>query len=132
MINIVVVDDEADTHLLYKLKLKKVFPNPDDIHLISFMNAQDCIQYLQDQNPVDVILSDINMPDIDGFALLSETKKLSPNLPFYIVSAYESAEFRSKAEQLGAQRFLSKPLDFHRLSAYLRKDLKMEQKNPGF
>lgn len=125
MINIAIVDDEADTHLLYKLKFKKLFSNIDDIELVSFLNAADCLKYLSQSNPpkVDLILSDINMPGIDGFEFLQKVHSINAKIPVYMVSAYESSEFRIKANQLGASQFLSKPVDFHLLSSLVRRDL---------
>ncbi|HWU44884.1 MAG TPA: response regulator [Bdellovibrio sp.] len=127
MIHIVIVDDEADTHLLYKLKFKKFFASLGELKLVSFLSARDCLTYLQQKDTphIDLILSDINMPDMDGFALLQEVHKLNKNLPFYVVSAYESSEFRTKADALGAKRFLSKPVDFNALNDALRTDLNL-------
>ena len=127
MIHLVIVDDEADTHLLYKLKFKKFFASQGDLKLVSFLSAVDCLNYLRrpDTPPVDLILSDINMPDMDGFELLQEVRQFNPNVLFYMVSAYESSEFRNRAEQLGAQRFLSKPVDFNILGEALKTDLNL-------
>ncbi len=127
MINIVIVDDEADTHLLYKLKFKKLFSSWGELNLVSFLNGNDCLAYLKDVRsaPVDLILSDINMPEMDGFELLQEVQKLNPKIPVYMVSAYEATEYRTRAEKLGATRFLSKPVDFHLLGESLRQDLQL-------
>ena len=127
MIHIVIVDDEADTHLLYKLKFKKLFSHLGELKLISFLNAKDCLNYLDQKNlpPVDVVLSDINMPEMDGFELLQRIHKEHSDIPVYMVSAYESPEFRNKADKLGAVRFLSKPVDFHKLGDYLVRDLEI-------
>ncbi|MEK2689269.1 response regulator [Bdellovibrio sp. GT3] len=126
MIHIVVVDDEADTHLLYKLKFKKFFADLGGVKLVSFLSALDCLNYLRvADTKVDLIMSDINMPEMDGFELLQEVRKSNTTLPFYVVSAYESSEFRNRAEQLGAQRFLSKPVDFHALGEALKSDLNL-------
>lgn len=127
MIHIVIVDDEADTHLLYKLKFKKLFAQLGELNLVSFLNARDCLAYLNNSGhpPVDVILSDINMPEMDGFELLKQVRAEYPNIPVYMVSAYESPEFRTKADTLGALRFLSKPVDFHLLGDLLAKDLEI-------
>ncbi|WP_295904440.1 response regulator [uncultured Bdellovibrio sp.] len=132
MIHIVIVDDEADTHLLYKLKFKKLFANAGNLNLVSFLNAPDCLRYLERQDipPVDLILSDINMPDMDGFELLQKVHEMNAKIPFYMVSAYESPEFRLKADSLGATRFLSKPVDFHLLGDMLRKDLSLPPASP--
>jgi YesN/AraC family two-component response regulator len=125
MTHIVIVDDEADTHLLYKLKLKKLFLAWGDVNLTSFLKATECLAYLKDPNSpkVDLILSDINMPEMDGFELLQEVQKLNKSTPVYVVSAYESNEFKHKAQNLGAARFLSKPVDFSALGEALKSDL---------
>ncbi|HEY1080239.1 MAG TPA: response regulator [Bdellovibrio sp.] len=127
MIHIVIVDDEADTHLLYKLKFKKLFSDLGELNLVSFLNASDCLKYLQsDSKPrVDLILSDINMPEMDGFALLEKIQALNLKIPVYMVSAYESHEFRKKADALGASGFLSKPVDFQVLSNLVKRDLSL-------
>jgi two-component system response regulator YesN len=127
MIHIVIVDDEADTHLLYKLKFKKLFADLGELDLVSFLNGQDCMNYLSQSNPppVDLILSDINMPGMDGFELLQKVHAINPEIPVYMVSAYESSEFRTKAAQLGASHFLSKPVDFHMLSSLFKKELNL-------
>lgn len=127
MIHIVIVDDEADTHLLYRLKLKKLFADVDDLDLVSFLNGTDCLKYLS-QSPrpaVDLILTDINMPGMDGFELLQKIHSIDPEISVYMVSAYESSEFRAKANQLGALHFLSKPVDFHLLANLIRKDCRL-------
>lgn len=127
MINIVIVDDEVDTHLLYKLKFKKLFANTRELNLVSFLNAPDCLRYLQSTGTphVDLILSDINMPDMDGFELLKQVQHIDAKIPFYMVSAYESSEFRHKANSLGATRFLSKPVDFQALGDMVKRDLSL-------
>ncbi|WP_413569054.1 response regulator [Bdellovibrio sp. HCB117] len=125
MIHIVIVDDEADTHLLYKLKFKKLFATLGELNLVSFLGAQECLDYLKrkDIPHVDLVLSDINMPGMDGFELLQKIHEMDRSIPVYMVSAYESPEYRIKADSLGASRFLSKPVDFHLLIEMLRKDL---------
>lgn len=125
MMHILIVDDEADTHFLYNLKLKKIFARQEDFKLISFLNAKECLDYLKSPEtpPVDLIMSDLNMPGMDGFEFLQEVRHISKTLPFYIVSAYEAAQFRKRAEALGAQRFFSKPVNFDALNKAMSTDL---------
>ena len=68
-----------------------------------------------------VILSDINMPGMDGLSLLREIKKQRPDLPVMMVTAYGDDERRRRAEEAGAFQFLSKPVDFDRLKEELRR-----------
>ena len=59
-----------------------------------------------------VILSDINMPGMDGLALLREIKARRPDLPVMMVTAYGDDERRRRASRTGAAEFLTKPVDF--------------------
>jgi CheY-like chemotaxis protein len=66
------------------------------------------------------ILSDINMPGMDGLDLLGEVKRRYPELPVMMVTAYGDDERRRRAEELGAAEFLTKPVDFDLLRVRLR------------
>jgi CheY-like chemotaxis protein len=67
-----------------------------------------------------VILSDINMPGMDGLTLLREIKARQPDLPVVMVTAYGEDERRRLAEELGAIEFITKPVDFDLLKSQLR------------
>jgi CheY-like chemotaxis protein len=67
-----------------------------------------------------VILSDINMPGMDGLALLREIKTRRPELKVMMVTAYGDDERRRRAAEWGACEFLAKPLDFDLLKQQLR------------
>jgi CheY-like chemotaxis protein len=66
------------------------------------------------------ILSDINMPGMDGLDLLGEIKRRYPELPVMMVTAYGDDERRRRAEKMGAAEFLTKPIDFNLLRVRLR------------
>jgi CheY-like chemotaxis protein len=66
------------------------------------------------------VLSDINMPGVDGLELLGEIKLRFPDLPFMMVTAYGDDERRRQAAENGAADFLAKPLDFEHLKTQLR------------
>ena len=68
-----------------------------------------------------MILSDINMPGMDGLTLLREIKQRRPELPVVMVTAYGDDERVRTAEKLGAAAFLPKPVDFERLKQQLTK-----------
>ena len=65
-------------------------------------------------------MSDINMPGMDGLALLREIKLRQPNMPVMMVTAYGDDERRRRAEEYGAAQFITKPVDFDLLKAQLR------------
>jgi CheY-like chemotaxis protein len=66
-----------------------------------------------------VILSDVNMPGMDGLALLGKVKQHFPDLPVMMVTAYGDDERRRRASDLGACEFIAKPVDFLQLKARL-------------
>ena len=66
-----------------------------------------------------MILSDINMPEMDGLDLLAEIKQRWSDLPVMMVTAYGDDQRRSRASELGACEFLTKPVDFDLLKARL-------------
>jgi CheY-like chemotaxis protein len=67
-----------------------------------------------------VILSDINMPGMDGLTLLGEIKRRWPELPVMMVTAYGDDERRRRADEYGAAEFITKPVDFEMLKERLR------------
>jgi CheY-like chemotaxis protein len=67
-----------------------------------------------------VILSDINMPGMDGLTLLDEIRRGFPDLPVMMVTAYGDDERRRRAGELGAAEFITKSVDFDRLKEQLR------------
>ena len=66
------------------------------------------------------VLSDINMPGMDGLELLGEIKQRRPDLPIMMVTAYGDDERRRRARELGASVFITKPVDFDQLKVELR------------
>jgi CheY-like chemotaxis protein len=67
-----------------------------------------------------VILSDINMPGMDGLTLLREIKQRRPDLPVMMVTAYGDDERRRRASEYGAAEFITKPVDFDLLKRQLQ------------
>jgi CheY-like chemotaxis protein len=65
------------------------------------------------------VLSDINMPGMDGLQLLGEIKQRRPDLPVMMVTAYGDDERRRRARELGAFEFINKPVDFDQLKEQL-------------
>ena len=66
------------------------------------------------------VLSDINMPGMDGLQLLGEIKQRRPDLPVMMVTAYGDDERRRRAAEPGAVEFITKPVDFEQLKEQLR------------
>ncbi|HTP82415.1 MAG TPA: response regulator [Alphaproteobacteria bacterium] len=119
-VSIFVVDDEPDVADLFRQRFRREMR--EGKYVLHFaLSAAEALEKLQGEiEPhLIVMLSDINMPGMDGLTLLQEIKKLRPDLPVMMVTAYDDAERRQKAKDYGAVDFLTKPVDFDFLKAQL-------------
>ncbi|EQC48025.1 response regulator [Bacteriovorax sp. Seq25_V] len=116
-LNLIIVDDEVDIFILYELFLKKEIA-AGQVALKCFSSAGDCIKYLESEEincAKSLVLSDINMPEMDGYELLSKARELYSDLPIYMVTAYSREDYVEKAMNLGGQGLIPKPVDFNEL-----------------
>ncbi|MES2881345.1 MAG: response regulator [Bacteroidota bacterium] len=111
---ILVVDDELDVQTLFEQKFRKDIKQ----QLIEFVFAHsgtEALNYLSNhKHEAVLILSDINMPGMTGLELLSKIKAQYKTPPpvVMMITAYGDPEMKSSAVKLGADDFLTKPLDF--------------------
>jgi CheY-like chemotaxis protein len=120
-VSILVVDDEPDVAELFRKRFRREVRQGD--YVLHFAaSGEAALEQLagEIQPELIVILSDINMPGMDGLTLLGEVKRRFPDLPVMMITAYGDDERRRRADNLGAADFLSKPVDFDRLKAQLR------------
>jgi CheY-like chemotaxis protein len=119
-VSILVVDDEPDVALLFRQQFRREVR--DGTYVMHIANSGEmALEQLNGgiEPTLIVILSDINMPGMDGLQLLEAIKKLSPNMPVMMVTAYGDDERRQRASELGAAEFITKPVDFAALKAHL-------------
>ena len=120
-VSILVVDDEEDVANLFRQHFRREVR--DGTYVMRFaLSANAALTLLSTgiDPPLIVILSDTNMPGLDGLGLLDEIKRRWPELPVIMVTAYGDDERRRRASELGALEFLTKPVDFGQLKAQLR------------
>jgi len=120
-VSILVVDDEPDVGALFRQRFRR--ETRDGTYVIHFVqSAAEALESLgKGVKPrLIVILSDINMPDMDGISLLGEIKKTWPDIPVMMVTAYGDEERRRQATVLGAAEFITKRVDFDFLKERLR------------
>ena len=120
-VSILVVDDEPDVAELFRQRFRR--EARQGTYVMHFAGSGEAaLEKLADgiEPTLIVILSDINMPGMDGLALLREIKQRRPDLPVMMVTAYGDDERRRIARELGASDFLTKPVDFDHLKAQLR------------
>ncbi len=122
MAKILVVDDEADLELLVKQKFRRKIR--ENIYEFVFaQNGEDALQKLQENPDVDVLLSDINMPIMDGLTLLNRLSESSAIVKAVMVSAYGDMQNIRTAMNRGAFDFVCKPVDFEDLDVTIEKTL---------
>jgi sigma-B regulation protein RsbU (phosphoserine phosphatase) len=112
---ILVVDDEPDLRLLIEQKFRRQIRN----HEFAFIfagNGLEALDLLKDNSDVEIVLTDINMPRMDGLSLLLEIKNLELTLRCVVVSAYGDLGNIRTAMNRGAFDFVTKPIDFNDLS----------------
>lgn len=111
---ILVVDDEKDVQLLFEQRFRKEIKQ-GELNFVFAFSGEDAIETLTSIHQEAVlILSDINMPGMSGLDLLGHIKKnyVDPPPVVMMITAYGDDENRTTAKQLGADAFLTKPLDF--------------------
>ncbi|HEX5651505.1 MAG TPA: response regulator [Chitinophagaceae bacterium] len=119
---ILVVDDEKDVQVLFEQRFRREIRN-GEINFVFAFSGEDALVYLNDHHHEAVlILSDINMPGMSGLELLQRIKEkyLTPPPVVMMITAYGDAENFSSAMKLGADDFLTKPLDFSVLKDKLK------------
>ncbi len=120
-LSILVVDDEPDVAELFRQRFRREVRQ--GLYVLHFAySAEEALEKLDTgvRPQLIVILSDINMPGMDGLALLREIKRRWPDLPVMMVTAYGDDERRRNADEYGAAEFITKPVDFDLLKEQLR------------
>jgi adenylate cyclase len=120
---ILVVDDEADLELLIKQKFRRQI-REQQYEFVFAENGVKALEVLALNPDIDMVLSDINMPEMDGLTLLIRLGEISPILKSVIVSAYGDMDNIRTAMNRGAFDFLTKPIDFRDLEVTMEKTLK--------
>ncbi len=122
---ILVVDDEMDVKDLFLQRWRKEIKN-DEIQFAFAFSGEDAIKYMnENEHEAVLILSDINMPGMSGLQLLQVIKEKYEKPPplVMMITAYGDDENYTQAMKLGADDFLTKPLDFTNLKEKLKTHL---------
>ncbi|MDO7887524.1 adenylate/guanylate cyclase domain-containing protein [Hymenobacter cheonanensis] len=117
---ILVVDDEADLELLIKQKFRRKI-RENAYEFVFAANGQEALDRLGEHPDTDIVLSDINMPVMDGLTLLGRLPEASPVTKTVMVSAYGDMQNIRAAMNGGAFDFVCKPVDFNDLELTIEK-----------
>ena len=115
--SVLIVDDEKH----YPLILKEVLAEEGYLSYpaSSGMEAPDILK----QERIDLVLTDVKMPGMDGVELLSKIKEINPDIPVIVMTAHGSVEKAVEAMQIGAYTFIQKPFDNEVLLSHIFKAL---------
>jgi len=115
-VRVLVVDDEPDVETLFRQQFRREVRQ--GLYTMDFaLSAAAALEILDSHEGEEIILlvSDINMPGMTGLELLPVVKQRRPDLPVFMISAYGDKDTVDLALRRGADKFLSKPVDFPRL-----------------
>lgn len=122
MAKILVVDDEADLEILIKQKFRQKIRD-HHYEFVFAINGKAALERLVENQDVDIVLSDINMPEMDGLTLLSKLNEQNNLLKTVMVSAYGDMDNIRMAMNRGAFDFVTKPINFEDLELTMEKTL---------
>ena len=123
MAKILVADDEVDLEMLIKQKFRQKI-REKQYEFVFANNGNEALRKLKENPDVDVVLSDINMPEMDGLTLLTKLNEVSPLIKAVIVSAYGDMDNIRTAMNRGAFDFLTKPINFDDLDITVQKTIR--------
>ena len=100
----------------------------EGFEVIEARNGKEAVEKVRDQKP-DLILCDVDMPIMDGFAVLAEIKAdlTTRNISFFLVTGRDDEESRARGKSLGADDYITKPMDINKLLTKIRQYLTKEE-----
>jgi YesN/AraC family two-component response regulator len=113
-----VVDDEADVRTLFEQRFRREV-RAGLIEFLFALSAQEALEFLETNEKDVLILSDINMPGMNGLDLLKIVKEKHRHLKVFMITAYGDEDYHRRAIAYGCDDYLTKPIDF----ALLKKKL---------
>ena len=120
---ILVVDDEPDLEPLVLQRMRRSIRSGRYTFVFAH-NGVEALEKLNEDDEIDMVLSDINMPQMDGLTLLDQIPKADPNIRSVIISAYGDMKNIRTAMNRGAFDFVTKPVDFEDLQVTIDRTLR--------
>lgn len=123
---ILVVDDELPLERLIRQQFRKKI-RANEFDFVFAHNGIEALEKIKTDGPIDMVLTDLNMPEMDGLMLLDKLKEVDWTIQAVVVSAYGDMKNIRKAMNRGAFDFLTKPIDFKDLEITIQKTLEYVQ-----
>ncbi len=117
-----VIDDESGSREAMALALEKA-----GLDVRTFDDARRALAELEGREDVGLVVCDLKMPDLDGLGFLAELRRRDAQLPVMLVTGYGSIESAVEAMQVGADDYLTKPVDLYELRTRVRNLLENRQ-----
>ena len=117
---ILMVDDEPDLEPLVLQRMRAKIRS-GEYSFVFAHNGVEALEMLREHKDIDIVISDINMPEMDGLTLLEQIPRVDPNIRAIILSAYGDMKNIRTAMRRGAFDFITKPIDFDDLNETLRR-----------
>ncbi|NBA87726.1 response regulator [Emticicia sp. CRIBPO] len=122
MTKILVADDEADLETLIRQKFRQKI-REQQYEFVFAVNGQDALHKIEEHPDIEIVLSDINMPEMDGLTLLTKLGEGNPLIKAVMVSAYGDMDNIRVAMNRGAFDFITKPVNFQDLELTMEKTI---------
>ncbi|MBS0271964.1 MAG: response regulator [Proteobacteria bacterium] len=122
MAKVLFVDDEPDIELLAKQKFRKQIAD-GSFEILFAQNGQEALDLIALEPDIAVVVSDVNMPQMDGLTLLDKLKDFNPTIKTIVVSAYGDTKTLRSAMNMGVFDFVTKPIDFNELANSIERSL---------
>ena len=108
---ILVVDDEPDVEPMFRQRMRREI-RAGQYEFLFASSGLAALAILSDRTDIELVITDLNMPDMDGLELLAAMEDSFPGLPSMVVSAYGEPDRMARASEQGAGAFVVKPVDF--------------------
>lgn len=125
-ITVLYVEDDVMTLEEISFFLKKYLKN-----LIIAKNGKEGLELFKEHNP-DIVITDIQMPIMNGLEMAEEILKINPNIPIAVTTAYSDGEFLIRAIDLGIDKYIVKPLNLSEILAVIQKSLKLQLRTKSY
>lgn len=120
MKSILLVDDETNFILSLADMLRA---NEDEFSVRTASNGREAANIIDSEN-IDLVVTDLNMPEMDGFELMAHISRVNSELPVIAMTAYGTPEMESRLRNMGAFQYIEKPIDFESLLHKIKDGLK--------
>jgi CheY-like chemotaxis protein len=113
---ILLVDSDENSCILFQESVSEIYEN---IEIIK--NGQRALDKCKNDKTIKLVLTELNLPDLDGFQLLTELRKMQPDIKIILQTSVVTKDIIEKCCHVGFDEFISKPIDYENLIETIRK-----------